>query len=472
MRTGVVIMLWSRVSRLASRVSRLASLIVCAVLIAPGSARAYDDWDNFTEIANEGGGDLPLGTAIRSWGPADTIFVFSEEVALGNPNETNAAIRRYTCSNNDVCTTPTLNTTYAVGDNLFGDEAFNAALAIHRASSTDPIELLIALKQEYREDCDGDNLTAEDGDSDDFPAELGSYIYSTTSIPPLNFLSAIELDGVNECNGRGVITARRGAGAWHVCFTDQPDGVTDRIACDNSSGSLTLEWPNVEILDTAPSGPEEHPSFDFKDGDRVVAASNRPGASTDKLRIHFPDGTAPPNEDVVEHSYLADGVSFPDVGTTAVTGGGHVTHIVWEESAGDLLRHARCPQTDDCLDAGDWTLTTIYDSDAGALSHPHLALDGGKQFVLFEKDVESGAGLKSRVMLTERCGTGSWSTPEFIRTPDDGETSNEDQLVSLSRPAIALNREEHIVHVVFVESNADDSTSELWWYRREYDPCE
>jgi hypothetical protein len=91
--------------------------------------------------------------------------------------------------------------------------------------------------------------------------------------------------------------------------------------------------------------------------------------------------------------------------------------------------------------------------------------------VLFEKDVDSGVGLKSRVMLMERCGTGTWTAPEFIRTPDGGETSNEDQLVSLSRPAIALNREENIVHVVFVEANPDDGTSELWWYRRAYTPC-
>jgi hypothetical protein len=363
MMTGVVIML-------QGRVSRLASLVVCAVLAAPGSARAYDDWDDFTEIANEGGGDLPLGTAIRSWGPADAIFVFSEEVDPGSPNETNAEIRRYTCSNNNVCATPTLNATHAVGNNLFGDEAFNAGLAIHRASSNDPIELLIALKQEYTDDCDGDSLTAEDNDADDFPAQLGSYVYSTTSIPSLNFLAAIEIDPPDECNGRGVVTARRGAGAWHVCFTDQPEGVTDRVACDNSSGSLTLEWPNVEILDTPSSGPEDHPSFDFKDGDRVVAAGNHPaGTSNDKLRIHFPDGTAPPSEDVVEIAFLADGATFPDVGTTAGTGG-DITHIVWEESNGDLLRHARCPGVDDCLDLSDWTVSTIYDSDAGKLAHP------------------------------------------------------------------------------------------------------
>ena len=83
--------------------------------------------------------------------------------------------------------------------------------------------------------------------------------------------------------------------------------------------------------------------------------------------------------------------------------------------------------------------------------------------------------MKLRVKFSERCGTGSWSTPEVIRTG-----SGSDQIIEFGRPNVVLNREEHLVHVLFVEldaySTSDDLQSvtkdgDVWWYWKGYTPC-
>jgi hypothetical protein len=78
---------------------------------------------------------------------------------------------------------------------------------------------------------------------------------------------------------------------------------------------------------------------------------------------------------------------------------------------------------------------------------------------------------RNRVFLTERCGGGTWSEPEIIRSTGAGY----DQFIGLGRPNIGLNRQDEIVHVAFVEMDDHDRASfedgTVWWATRGYTAC-
>lgn len=105
------------------------------------------------------------------------------------------------------------------------------------------------------------------------------------------------------------------------------------------------------------------------------------------------------------------------------------------------------------------------------VSHPQIVTDGAKQIVVFMKDdnpnQEPGG---ERVYAIERCGTGAWSAPELLRTPNG---TAETQSIQYGRPSIAIDRGSNIVHVALTELDllASPPAAEAWWVHKVYAEC-
>jgi hypothetical protein len=308
-------------------------------------APARADWPYSVLVNSLSGGVGPDGAAIRNWGPLDEVYIAVERTGA------TGQFYRYTCSNNDGCATATLVSGYpkSFGSALSGTNSFQVAAAVRLEGGTPVVEL--AARQYRSSDC-----TSSNGDSTDLRAF--SWAGGTSAVTAGDYISISPTSGT--CPDRGLAQLRDNGGSWNACYTYHvspapADAALDRVRCNDDTPHGNPWWQN-EIEMTSPGGLEDHPSFDFKDGGRIVLASNRPsGNGNDKAEFHFPDDTAPPSEPKVGILTGADATEsatqYPDV-VTASTVNGDVVHAVVEGGSTvnrDRIESMRCLGTVDCV---------------------------------------------------------------------------------------------------------------------------
>lgn len=476
------------------RLAPCALRCVVALCLAGASAGAplpaQADWPIATLVySGDDAGGIPTGAAIRSWGPTDRVYILFERVTEDD-NDSDALLHEYACSDNDDCATASIVTLRGVGDAIGPlPNLLHPSLGVHlkAAEGPDPVELVMALRQKLVADCDGDSV-ANDADE---PFNLDQYAARWTS-NNLGVEHTVEAnDGAGTCIDHGRSRARFLGETAHLCVTQStvPGAQSgDRMVCDDDD-SATTTWVNEVVMNdgAVPGNFEDHGSFDFygPNDDRVVAAHFGGNGMTtpDQIRVHFPDaGTAPPNEPMVtfDATGTADWANHPSV----LTADG-MLHLVWDDDTGDdaQILYSSCDfsATVDCT-GDDWTAPTVVAGVSTGFNRdarfPQIAVHGDKQFVMYQYDADGGVGVKMRVVVTERCGTGGWS-PSIVRSPPQNELTR-DQSVEVGYPGLVLNRDEQIAHVAFVDLDdfAGDaqfdtaSEGKLWWYRKGYDLCE
>ena len=84
--------------------------------------------------------------------------------------------------------------------------------------------------------------------------------------------------------------------------------------------------------------------------------------------------------------------------------------------------------------------------------------------------------LRERMNLysIERCGLGAWSTPDLVIDPAVNGQADDVQSIQYGRPSLALNRQDKVAHLVFVQSNATNPVGgsyRLLWSRKPYTGC-
>ncbi len=506
------------VSRLPSPVSRLAVALSAAGILAATDARA--DWPHFTLVysgtENE---DFPIGAAIRNWGPTDDVFIAWDVLiptAAGDlETENEALFKHYVCSDNDDCATTSASATIAMGDPVNYQNALHPSLGIKRAPPAgaappyllQPVETRLLIRQDAG-DCDLDGDDATDGAAAGAPEreglDLHAFHYDEWSgHDPVNDVTRADIGTYGVCEDHGFSRTRFRSGVAHTCFTFDTAplvmGISQKIACNDDTYVSALSWAghrDLSNLDTLGSpANEDHPGFDFFGSTGVlgVAGHQKVGANSHFIRAHFPVATSPPTETVITLDTASVELNNPDV--FAANG---FLHTVWqrntETAAGILYR--RCDVegarsgggTKDCKLLTDWDATeSVVDSTTldvtgkpyvnRSARFPQLAIDGKRQFVVYQYDDDSSLPLfKTRVMVASRCeGDATWDV-ELVRTPD---ATTDDQAIVYGRPSIVVNADENVVHVAFVEfdeylngfemETPDDS--DLFWYRTGYSSC-
>ena len=217
----------------------------------------------------------------------------------------------------------------------------------------------------------------------------------------------------------------------------------------------------------------EHPWFAHRsDGTRLVAVNDESAQAVD---VHFIDELLDPK---VSFPALQDDTRWPSL---VVRNNDHV-YLAWsdfDETTGNTtFEFSGCAETEDCLQAADWTSEhddvptgtqhTVHEEAEGG-GYPQLAIDGNRQFLLMMLD-PPGNGQNFGVYITSRCGTGEWSTPELVK---DRLNINNDQHIRNGKPNIALNKADQVVYVAFTENDDLNNPTEgtVFWARRTYSGC-
>jgi len=447
-------------------------------------------------VVGNGGGDWPIGAAVRNWGPGldatlphGQMFIAFEEVEPGVggvPTRNNSNLRWYSCDD-AACTTATQQSDDYLGY-IDHQNLVHLSMAIQR-SAPGELELAVTRRDHNGSDLDCDN----DGTDDSGYADLAADQWDTTGGLAGHTHVGQRDFGANlgVCIDHGVNLARFENGEPYACYTRTELGMVSDdqdVACNTQSFPAVSPWPN-EVNHSGASDKEDHPGFEHYDGGKLALARvQRSGAQGVNIQAEFPDESAPD----VEVDFNGTRVDHPDV----IVSNGKL-RMVWRENVGGsaTIHYAMCDfHNDDCWDDADWHLDPDLDGDgdddpvADSLTGwnydadaPEIEGDGNHLFVLYHYDTLEGGGTISnpteyRVVLAERCPGGDW-VREIVRTPTNTDW---DQTNLFGRPSLVLDRANDVVHVVFAELDeftggyggiAPATDSDLWWYRRDYGAC-
>lgn len=467
----------------------VSSLIMLA---GAASADARADWPYSRLVSASLINDVyPVSASIRNWGPTDKVYIswdkHEDGVGGGLSTEDQLYFVDFTCGNNNGCSTVTQGAVALPGEPVWFNNLLHNSMAVHRASSQDPIEVALMANQHPGDcDLDGDDiydLPAVSGPEQD---GLDQWVFRYDSTNGMDTTGdPADVGSAGVCENHGYSRARFFGGDLTSCFTFDTDpthqGVSQTVSCNDDIGS-SPNTPWVDHVDASNLDPylvarnEDHPGFDFVGSSGAVAAAGHlTNGSGHAIRVHFPTSSG---DTVVQLQSSGSQLQQPDL----ISANGKL-HVVWSKGsgAGATIEYASCTPsgTVDCTDVADWTIDpTPPASGFNSASFPQLAIDGKDQFLAFQYDDDSTAGVKSRVRVAHRCEGGSW-TVDTIRTLSGADVVR-DQSIAFGRPSIVLNGSENIAHLVFVEFNDDynnafdigsPTSSNLYWYHTSYTPC-
>ena len=444
-------------------------------MFTPRAARA--DWPEVAAVIGVAQGERPFGGAIRNWGPTDDVFI-APALNFGPPLFMADELHHFTCSNNDGCATATLVSVDALNGGVYDMNLTHPALAIKRASSTAPVDILGVSR-----------FTYNTGGSNNAELDASLWDSATGFVNTPWFWVQVQPVGVTE--NVGIPRARfRGSEPWS-CYTYRPGTANDRVACNFADAGSSISWGHGFTIDNDGRA-EDHPTFAFygEDDDLVVAGIRRDTSSIgEHVRVHFPaipaafpTQVSPPRAVFTRDSTkgVDKMVDFVDIESSG--GWLYLLYVDGQRGEAEILLRTCQASAVDCSDVTQWSAAEVVaDSSTGfaySAQMPQIAVDGSRQFIVWQFD-DSEEDNEWRVAVATRCGTNAWNR-DLIRT---APSATHDQFIAVGRPSLVLNRNERIAHVVLTESaavtgpyagrwtfNGVDSTT-LYWYRKGYNAC-
>jgi hypothetical protein len=426
----------------------------------------------------EGDDDLvPVGVAIRQWGPTkDVFFAIESRVPVLNGDHT-AAVHHWSCSNASCTGATPVGQAHPIGDAVRLGQYWFPSMAVQRLDVLNlPRKLHIVARDRIRVNCVGtEAYAAKNNPLDDNIRflDLREFTWDTQvgtlQITPASQLRLGDMDEVCEDAGTSWTKVFPGTGhvytsySWNETPYAHPAGVVP---------------PDVEVADRPDNGgfwsndvvprwywhagdPTVHanPSFDFYDAEaRAVAYDTTHGA-----RVQFVDDATP-----WAHDVLFPGISDstgqtidadPSIAYHAAAGR---YHLVGAPSGKEQVLYTTCQEAPgvDCLETAHWTVPTQIASGVRA----SVEFDGNRVFVIYE-----GA---AAVTLLTKCVTDAAWTTQTPRVPPSGYL----QSLYSGRPSMVVNKLDNVLHVAFTERvdnqpliNPDQG--DAWWLRRTYSDC-
>lgn len=389
--------------------------------------------------------------------------------------QSNTCARAYECSNGDACANPTVPAGWMFGTPNLWDQQTLPSMGIRRDSGSDPVTVHVVRREKVEQDCNGDGVLYADpsaGAQEQLALDLTDYVWDPDNGETQS--GTVEKSLSPTCVSSGTSFTRYLDGQVWACFVQKPNpnNTDDWVECDSRSkiavpvGSWTAN--GSKVLDNGNSS-DDHPWFDFIDGpSRVLAHRRLNQVGPWEVLVRFPDDPADPT--VSFPATLATKVDYP-----SIEAGPGLARMVWSngEGAGSSIEFSKCDPVDDCKTAAGWDpANTFFSGDS--MAHPQRLKDGDREILLFQAEVGGPAGDRSRVFVAQRCiGSGlGWEGPDLVRTPTD---TTYYQHIAFARPNLALNRDEQLVHITFVETNTNDANTmtdgTVFWYHAPYTPC-
>ncbi|MEQ1506281.1 MAG: hypothetical protein ABMB14_28880 [Myxococcota bacterium] len=352
------------------------------------------------------GGVIAQGASIRQWPTDDDVFILAEVHETGT-DLSDPILWRYTCSHGNGCTTATYRTNVAVRPGFHVEQhLLHTSIAVRRTNNSSPIELTASTIQHLDPNCAIAN------------ADLMAVSVTTSGATNLAVGTSwtVSSNSGFTCNDRGRTSTVYNGTHANVCYTYAPSGGgnNDQLRCNRDNAISGTTWTGeIALADGGGLGPEDHPSFDFLGGGRIVAGSFRPSGNTnDQLRLHFPDATPPPAEPIatkIVSSTYGDPSGYPYLFVQS----NNVGHAVWTEGQGTsaAVRYAQCTYGGavTCQTwTNNWSASLDTVSAGHSEQHAYVAVDGTRQFVAYLADDASiNPGIQLRVWVANRCSSGA-----------------------------------------------------------------
>jgi len=413
---------------------------------------------------------VPVSVSIGLWGPSDEVFfAYDARDRMDDRNDRQHSLwlEHGRCSDQDGCAQYTSIDSVRMdgGESLTWDQKNIPSIAVGvRADGSREVSVVHRKKAE--EDCDEDGVTVgEATERNDEVLSLGMWqsVYVQGAAP---FERSIDDNvGTGFCRDRGQGFTRYGDGEIRSCWRIQSQLMGDNAINCGSAPALGVGGPGpwtVEGLMPLASV-EDHVWFDWLptaqngslervlvhhagDGDRHAILVRFPDDPTD-TPVWFP---APEGSMKVDHP--------------SVQRDGGVVRVLWQqemETAGErsiLLGQCDLAAPDGCTEQGWGTPENVASGRLAAF--PQLVAEGEYQVVVYQAKIPVGQGEpaagKLRVMFSERCGVSPWSEPRMV---DDMSAAWQDpemhQAIQLGTPALALNRDEGLLHIAYISSDTE-----------------
>lgn len=440
---------------------------------------AHSQW--IEQRIQEGDEDLvPVGVAIRQWGPTDEVF-FAVESRVPEPDgDHTLAVQHWTCGDSS-CTTATINGLEdPIGDALRLGQYWFPSMAIQRLdpqgeSGERPRQLHIVARDRIRANCVGNGAYESFTNAFDNNVrflDLREFRWDTSAgAQPANPSGQVRMGDFDEiCEDAQLSWTKvfSGTGEVHTSYTwnENPDNIAQPTGV-----------PDVEVARSAPPAQgngwdrliasrwywyngdpvvQQNPSFDFYDDDARAVAYD----VTDGARVQFVDDATPWNHDVEFPGIAGTGINArPSIAYHVASGRYHL--VGSPENSQDVL-YTTCQEGlgVDCLDGADWSVPTII----GQGDHASVEVDGDKVFVVYEN---------AAVYVLSQCvGDASWNV-QVPRAPVGGRL----QSLYSGRPTFAINKQANVLHVAFTErpqtipNEVNPDEGDAWWVRRTYNDC-
>jgi hypothetical protein len=445
------------------------------------------------EVPNNvsGAGESPLGVSVRQWGPTSDVFVFfhgTREMTVGGQtyNRQAGRLKHYTCDpaggGYDYCETATLDNDDQIGPFSRGNHLLHPAMAIKGISGGRELRLSRA---EF--DYGGANCpvySGGQGQPDQEQWDLVAYKWNTTngSISDQAIEAAFS---ANECTDFGITElAFDGSGTARAYYTHGDPATHDAVHCNEEATGST--WNNV-IHYEALGGlfyDADHPSFVLDGGDPIVVHHETNGTAhaisfrpADPLATDFSFDNSSVSTFRKDHPRMVKS-----------TDGLRVVYMFAEDANARLMYRWCDDLSGDCDDYtadptntgnDDWYEEVVTgDTDHHDVNYPEIRVDYGerREFVAFSYDANGTLpGQHRRVAVGTRCiGAGnSWSFFE-PRTPP---SSTWDQVLHYGRPSLVLDKNNDMLHLVFVEAEEWETLTpdydsggvgDVYWARASY----
>lgn len=434
-----------------------ARFLLLATVMFVVSGCVAGQWTTTNVYSGTAGTDIPVGVAVRDFGPTgNVVFVVERRDGPNDPATQHfLTMLRFLCPAGCAIAGiwPRVQVPPApVG--LGSDQYYNASLALK--GSVAPTATLDSAHIVRRT-----GPAAQCGNTE---LDLSEEEYSFASAAWNQ--SVVDANTIN-CQDRQLSYTLESGGVLYSCWTQDPTsgGGDNQVWCSSRLIASGV-WGAPSLLADGIND-QDHPWFDFDPVNalRYIVHRNR-DANPDIIMLRvFEPGTV---GDMPEGlTGTPDDRDYPSIARAADGS----LHAVWHAptTSGGHIRYARCPATRDCTQAVNWVPPVEIRTATGARHAEIMIAENGRLMIMWIEENDSG---RDRIHFKETCQGTAWPAGGG-QVPRPAAGLPVDQSNFMGRPHITIDNTHSLVHLGFVEWDDKNSRTDgdVFWARKTFANC-